>query len=231
MTDWNRVLLMTGSPQGAASTSHALGTYLLNELVLRGFETETVHVYGSLASEPGNVSMLDAVDRCCMLLVSFPLYVDSLPCQLVKAFDLICAHREHHSRKNQKLLAIANCGFPEPHQNHTALGMCRVFALAANFHWSGGLPIGGGPMIGGRELAKCGGSVRRIRQALDLTAASLAEGKDVPLSALSALRKPPVPIHPYMWMADISMWNGARKFGTQWKLSARPLESIATSGT
>ncbi len=227
MTQRNRVLLLTGSPQGAKSTSHALGNYLLRGLIQRGFESATLHVYGSLVSEAGRTAMLDAVRRGHLLLVSFPLYVDSLPALLVKAFDLILAQASTHPAGSQKLVAIANSGFPEPHQNHTALGMCRAFAREAGFNWAGGLPVGGGGMIGGRDLTACGGKARRVRQALDLTAESLAAGSDVPLSALSLLRKPPVPIRPYMWMADLGMWNSARKFGMQWKLNARPFEAAS----
>ena len=110
-----RALLVIGSPKTLSrSTSHVLGTYVLDGLRSRGWETESLTLRPSLLKGAGEVSLLAAIDRADLVLLAFPLYVDALPYQMTRALELIADHRRAVPReRRQALVAIANNGFAE----------------------------------------------------------------------------------------------------------------------
>jgi putative NADPH-quinone reductase len=153
------VLLLVGSAKRPRSTSESLGTYLGERLGERRFEAETLLLHRALKSDASAdkkhpcEELLAAADRADVLVIAFPLYVDSLPYLVIQAMEHIARHRKDAHRqargkgKSQRLVAIVNCGFPEARQNDTALAICRQFAREAGFEWAGGLALGGGEAI------------------------------------------------------------------------------------
>jgi hypothetical protein len=96
-------------------------------------------------------------------------------------------------------VGIVNSGFPETHQNAVALAICQEFATQCDLAWAGGLALGGGGMVGGQSLNEAQRSrppFKHVFAALDLTAASLAQGLSVPAEAVSMLTKSPIPFMP-----------------------------------
>jgi len=129
--------------------------------------------------------------------------------------ELIAKHRKTtENPPKQRLLAISNCGFPEAHHNDTALAICRRFALESGIEWAGGLALGGGEAIHGRSLNDAGGMVRKVKKSLDLTAATLAEGKSVPEEAVKLMSKPFIPTWMYILFG-----------GMRWKKQAKKVRS------
>ena len=183
-----RALLLVGSPRTRKSTSNSLGAYLYEQLAARSIETETIYPHTVLRSAAKTQALLDAVDAADLVTLAFPLYVDSLPAPIIETLERIAAHREGRQRRPQIFTAIANNGFPEAAHSATALAICETFAQQAGFTWAGGLALGEGGMIGGAPLA--GGRTARIRQALDLAAAALAEGRPIPAAAQDLFDKP-----------------------------------------
>jgi hypothetical protein len=223
MNELERVLLLVGSARRPHSTSESLGSYLLERLGERGFETETLLLHRALKSEASCRELLDATDRADLLVVAFPLYVDTLPYLVTKALELIARHRRAGGgRPGQRLLAIANCGFPEADHNDTALAICRLFTREAGLAWAGGLALGGGPSINGQSLSKVAGMARNAIQSLDAAAEALAAGQPLPPQAVEAMSKPLVPTWAYIWMGGFGWRQQARKHGTQKRLHARP---------
>lgn len=200
-----RALLLVGSAKKEhASTSEALGTFLLIELAAQGFSTETRYVHRALRTAERSQELLTQIDTSDLFVLAFPLYVDSLPYLTTKAIEVIAEHRRAQaSQRKPRFVALANCGFPEASQNNTALAICRVFARQAKLQWVGGLGLGGGGMIGGRPLAKAGASVRTARQALSLAARALAQQEAVPQAAIDLLAKPLIPPRLYTTLAGI----------------------------
>ena len=218
-----RVLLLVGSAKRPRSTSESLGTYLCERLGERGFEAETLLLHRALKSDQGREELLAATDRADVIAIAFPLYVDSLPYLVIRAMELVAQHRQARGEgKSQRLVAIANCGFPEAHQNDTALAICRQFAREAGFEWAGGLALGGGEAISGQPLPKVKGMARNVIKALDLAAAALAEGKPVPQEAVGAMAKPITPAWAYALLGGIGWKRQAKKHGAQKKLRDRP---------
>jgi len=199
--------------------------YLLDRLRERGLETEKVRIYPALRSVEGRKSLLSAVNRADVVVLACPLYVDSPPSPVIRAMELIAKHRQAIEKpKQQWLLAISNCGFPEAHHNDTALDIYRLFALESGIEWAGGLALGGGPSIDGRSLDDLGGMARNVTRALDLTAAALAEGQSVPQEAVDLMARPLVPAWLYTLIGGFRWRRQAKKHGVQKKLRARPYQ-------
>jgi len=227
-----RALLVVGSPKiNQPSTSSAMGNFLVNCLVQRGWETESLTLKASLNRPEGVDELLSAVDRASLLLLAFPLYVDALPYLVTKALAIIADHRQAQQQQSaQRLAAVVNCGFPETHQNSLALAICREFAAQSGIAWAGGLAFGAGGMIGGQPLAdaqRSGPPLRNVITALELTAASLAEGLPVPAEAVRMITKNRIPFalwsRLYTWMGSRSFEKMAARNGiSKDKLMARP---------
>jgi hypothetical protein len=224
MTSPKIALLMIGSAKPAGeSSSEALGTYLLERLVERGVQTTTTHLARALRTETRMQEWLQAVDRAELLVLAFPLYVDSLPYLVTQALERIAAHRQALSSPTPaSFLAIANCGFPEAQHNATALAICRQFADEAGFAWAGGLALGEGGAISGRSLVEVGGMAHNVVAALDLAAAALAEGEPVPAEAIALMTRPFIPARAYMLMGDVGWLMQARRNRALTRLAERP---------
>ena len=103
---------------------------------------------------------------------------------MIKFMELVNDHRKGAKGSDQRLMVVCQSGFPESHQNDYALRV--LFNLRSGcrfFQWAGGLSVGGGGAIGGRDLKEAGGMMRNLRMSLDLTAEAMDKGYDVPEKA------------------------------------------------
>lgn len=223
MVERKQVLLLVGSAKHPRSNSQALGSYLCQRLEAKGYHSETLLLSRAVGSEAGQDELLAATGRAGLIVLAFPLYVDSVPYLVVKAMELIAdQRRDRDGDETQRLVALANSGFPEAHHNDTALAICRRFAAEAGFQWAGGLALGGGEALGGQSPAERGGMARHVVEALDLAAAALARGEEVPPEAVEAMARPLVPARLYTWMGGLGWWLQARQHGAARRLRARP---------
>lgn len=200
----NRALLVIGSPKiRSTSNSEILGKYLLDRLREHGWKTESFTLTRALLQEEGTATFLAAADRCDLLILSFPLYVDSLPYLATLALEKLHVHRcSHPTDTVPRLVAICNCGYPEPHHTLPALAICRQFALKSRIAWAGSLSLGGGEAVcGGEPLARFGGKGRppagHVMRALDQTAEALALGLPVPEHSRKLMERCPIPLLPF----------------------------------
>jgi multimeric flavodoxin WrbA len=209
-----RALLIIGSPKvNEPSTSSALGGFLVDCLEKRGWQSETLTLRASLNRSDGEGELLSAVERAGLILLVSPLYTDALPYLVTKALTVIAAHwQAGRETSSQRLVAVVNSGFPETHQNSLALAICREFCAQTGFTWAGGLAFGAGGMIGGQPLTQAkrpGPPLRDVIRALEMTAASLAEGLPVPAEAVRMIAKNRIPFA--LW-SRLYLWMGARGF-------------------
>jgi len=227
-----RALLIVGSPKtNEPSTSGALGGFLLAELDRKGWEVETLTLRAKLNQPEGENELAAAVERAGLVVLAFPLYADALPYLMTKAMAVI-AERRRAGRVTspERLAAIVNSGFPETHQNAVAMAICLEFALQCGFTWAGGLAFGGGGMIGGHPLTEAnrpGPPVKQAVEALEMTAAALANGLPVPGEAINIIARKPLPFavwnRLYAFMASRSFKKLAAKNGiAKEKLLAQP---------
>jgi len=173
-----KMLLLVGSPKRGKSTSESIGTYLLEKVKEKGMEADRILISQSISSRDGMEKLLRGVEGADIIVLTFPLYIDSLPTPVIRALEAIAEDRKGRPDvRRQEFLAIANSGFPEARQSETALAISRRFAKETGFAWAGGLAFGGGEAIGGQPLEKAGGRARHLRRALDLSAAAIIEGR------------------------------------------------------
>lgn len=217
-------LLLVGSPRTRASTSNSLGAYVFERLHERSVRCETMYPHTMLRSAAKTAALLEAVDTADLVVLAFPLYVDSLPAPIVETLERIAAQRRGRGSLNdgQRFAAISNSGFPEADQSATALAICETFARDAGFTWAGSLALGGGQMLDGAPLT--GGRTARIRRALDIAADALVQGQAVPDEARELLAKPTVPHWLYRKMGWFGWRWQARRYGAQGALKRRPYQ-------
>jgi len=59
--------------------------YLLDRLNEKGLITAKISIHTSLKSDRGLDNLLSTVDRSDIIILAFPLYIDSLPAPVIKA--------------------------------------------------------------------------------------------------------------------------------------------------
>ncbi|MHB8055888.1 MAG: NAD(P)H-dependent oxidoreductase [Candidatus Aminicenantales bacterium] len=231
-TNRRKALLLIGSPKGKAGTSYAIGSAFFRKLADVGMETEEMTLAAALSSPENLERFGGAADAADLIVFAFPLYVDQLPAPLLRALEFIVGRRNAIGRASQsvrpsvqKVAAIIQCGFPETHQNQPAVDIMRTFAGAAGFHWAGALAMGMGGAIGKRPLEKAGGMLRNVVKALDLAAASLASGEDIPDEASTLFGKPLMAKSLYMLAGNFGMRSQAWKHGVRKRVYDGPYAS------
>jgi hypothetical protein len=208
----------------------------MEQLRQRGWETDSLTLRASLRQEEGQRELWSAVERADLLVLAFPLYVDSLPFLVTKALELIASKRQAlETKKPQRVVALVNNGFPEPHQNTLALAMCHCFAERSQVAWAGGLMMGAGEALSGGEpltgRSRSSLPVKHVTSALDAAAAALACDQPLPLEAVRLVARSPLPIVPfpvwrwiYMKMGNAYWCRRAAGFGvSKQDMRAQPL--------
>jgi multimeric flavodoxin WrbA len=219
-----RAVLLVGSPRTKKSTSASLGGYLMEQLAARGIEIETIQIYTTFNSAERTRLAFEKLDQADLVVLAFPLYVDSLPAPVIAALEQIAVHRSS-VKTSQRFVAIANCGFPEAHHNETALAICGEFAAQSGMTWLGSLSLGAGEgLVHGVALNELGGQGASFRKSLDLAAAALADGKSIPHQARDLLAKPFIPNWLYKVVGGFGWKQQAKKYGAQSIVKARPYE-------
>jgi len=233
MTVQKKALLLVGSPR-SKSTSELLGTYLIHKLQEKGIEMEKIQIYPLMKSDEGQKQLLSSIDRSDILILTFPLYVDSLPSLVTKALEMIWEHRRSQENpKKHQFVAISNNGFPEAHQNDTALAICRRFVKEAEMEWSGSLGVGGGEgigfmskLLGGKPLDKLGFISKKERKSLDSIAEFLSTSGTIPQEVMELRTTRPMPKWMYILVGTIFEWRRKAKKNKVWdRIYDRPYQS------
>lgn len=224
MTTVQKALLLVGSAKAdGASTSGALGSHLFARLAEHGMQTETLLLYRSLRTPERTEALIAAVDAAHLVILAFPLYVDTLPYLVTVALERIAEQRGGQATPPPtRFAAIVNCGFPEAHHNDVALAVCRQFARQSGMEWMGGLALGGGGVVHSQPLAEGGGKVRNLVTSLDLAADALSAGQAIPQQAVELMAKPIIPHAVYVTMGNMGWHITAWQNGVHGKLGARP---------
>jgi len=217
-----RAVLLIGSPRTKKSTSASLGGYLFEQLQARGIETQTIQIYTSLNSPERMSSLFESIDNSNLVVLAFPLYVDSLPAPVIAALEKIAAHRKENPTPT-RFIAIANCGFPGANHNDTAIAITSEFARQNGLIWMGGLALGAGEgIVHGTPLNELDGRAIPIKASFDLAAEALANGQPIPQPAKELLAKPIIPNWAYTLQGQFGWRMAAKQYGTQNQLKRQP---------
>ena len=227
-TSVKRAVLLVGSPRTRKSTSNSLGGYLFDQLKAHNIQAETIYIQTTMYSSERTKAMLSAIDATDLVLLAFPLYVDSLPAPVMNAFEHIAEHSKSKSEtKSQLFAAIANCGFPEPNHNATALAICENFARLNNFQWAGSLALGAGEgMVHGTPLNEMDGRVIPLKKALDLAAETLAQGLAIASEAQGLIANPFIPAWLYRAMGVYGWKQQAKPYKAEKSLRMQPYRIV-----
>jgi multimeric flavodoxin WrbA len=228
MNKLNNALLLVGSPKGKNSVSNNLATYVKGKFEQKGVKTQKVFIVKHMKEEKLK-ELVNEMDDFDLIVLLAPLYVDSLPSIVIKLMEEFYEHKTIKSDKVQKLMAVINSGFPEPHQNDLAVDICKNFAYKSNMEWVGGITIGMGPSLDNKPLEKTGGLSRNLRKGLDIAINALSENKEVPEEAFIMASKPLMPLFisksAMCWFGG-RMWKGMVKDKSVKKnMYYRPYES------
>lgn len=221
-----RAALLVGSPRTKKSTSASLGSYLMEQLNARGVETDSFQVYTSFNSAERTRLTLEKLDKADLIVLAFPLYVDSLPAPVIAALEKISAHRAS-MKVAQSFAAIANCGFPEARHNDTALAICEQFANETGMTWLGSLALGGGEgLVHGMPLNEMDGRAMPLKKSLELAAVSLTLGMSIPQEASDILARPIIPNWLYKMFGGFGWKQAAKQYGTVKSVHAQPYRRV-----
>jgi multimeric flavodoxin WrbA len=219
-----KALLLVGSPRTKKSTSYALGSYLLEQLQAEGIQVETRYIHTSLRSVDRWNDVLLAVDAADLVLLAFPLYVDTLPAPVIEALERIAARRAALAPlRSQRFAAIINCGFPEAQHMENAKAVCMLFTRQAGFQWAGALALAGGEgLVHGTPLAELDGRAIPLKQSLEMAALALAQGESIPQEATDLLAKPVIPGWLYRMFGGYGWKQMAKRYGMEKQLRRQP---------
>jgi len=157
-----------------------------------------------------------------LVVLAFPLYVDSLPAPVIAALEKIAVHRKDNPTPT-RFSAIANCGFPGANHNDTAIAITSEFARKSGFNWMGGLALGAGEgIVHGVPLNELDGRAIPIKASLDMTAEALANGQPIPQSAKDLFAKPIIPNWAYTLQGQFGWKMAAKQYGMQKELKRQP---------
>lgn len=214
-----RALLLVGSPKiSSPSTSGVLGGRVMKRMERQGWKTTTLTLRRNLLKDKGRTELLTAVEQSDLVLLAFPLYIDSLPFLVMKTLELIaedCVGRPGDGSKG--IAVIVNNGFPEAYQNAPAVAICRRFAMETGMTWLGGLAMGAGEaLFRGQPFEKSQRNappVDHVKRALDLAADALATRHPIPVEAINLIKKTPIPLVPFrLWR-----WFFIRSANQHWR--------------
>lgn len=184
-----KALLVVGSPRNKGSNSHFIGKYLIEKISEKGWSVDEEFVYQAVRNQDIMTKILKKLDDSDLVILVFPLYVDSLPSQMIKFLENVNEQRKGKGGPKPRLIAICQSGFPESNHCDFAVRICQFFARDSGFGWAGGLSIGGGSAVHAVDLNELGGMGRNLRRALELTATSLVNGGNVPAEAKELTNK------------------------------------------
>ena len=218
-----KALLLVGSPKVEQSTSASLGNYLISKLEEAGMTSKVLLIHRVVNREDKIKTLLDEVEIADLIILSFPLYVDSLPAPVIKAMELIRDNRRSlKSKRHPNFIAIANNGFPEASQNNVALKICRIFSNECELVWKGGIALGGGGAVHGVPLLEKASRFRNIINGLDLVALALKDDKEIPQEAYNFISKELIPPSIYRFFGNYGWRSQAKRYGVKQKITQKP---------
>ncbi len=217
-----KCVLLSGSPKGKAATSYSLVGYLSSELENRGIST-TLHILSNVIRKDESLkSLLTELDTADYIVLAAPLYIDTLPAPVLRVMMKIQKHRAETEGGSPRFIGILNSGFPESDHNNLALDILHAFSNRVGFQWTGGLPFGGGGMVGGTPLKEAGGRARYALLAMNHVANAIANGGDIPQEAVDTIKKQVVPKRLYVMFAQRGWKQMAKTNGVEKVLGAQP---------
>ncbi len=217
MNNYEKISLLIGSPKINRSTSLCLAEQLIAELKkYHHSEVQVVHLLSAVKGE--QTALMNQLNQSQLLIVSFPIYVDTLPAHVIEWLLILDSKL---TDKNQKdIVFITNCGFPETIHTENALDICRHFAFKSGLRFRGNIAIGCGGAIVGRELQSIGKVGLPIINGISQFAYDLVHLDSSEI--VSPVSIQPIPTIIYSASGNLGWNKQAKKYGQEQGLKAKP---------
>ena len=134
--------LINGSQKNHLSNSRYFLDYISNYL-------DDYTTYDLMYSKFEDI--INSVIKSNIIILAFPLYVDSPNSLTLKLLDYIYDNKIDLS--NKKLYVIINCGFREGTHNITAINIMKNWADKVNINYNGSMLIGAGEIVGKKSYS------------------------------------------------------------------------------
>lgn len=217
MTDQERVVLLVGSPKGLKDGSSVrLGRAITDGLEEAGWHCDAFHLHAAVRTEEAMSELLTSLEATDLVVLSTPLYVDSLPAPVIRALHRIATHRAGTTGGNvPRFLSIVNCGFVEPWQNEGAQRMVQQFCLQARF-----------ALVGSLSLGAAGTMTGKVRKAFELVVKALHDDILVPESVYELTKGRVIPRSLYILGGNMTWKRQAKANGVRDQLKAQPYKRV-----
>jgi len=207
-----KVAAINGSPK----TKNSAGALIISQMERMLGESIQVYHALQLVCDETPADVLKDILSCDVLLIVFPLYVDSLPSPLIELLVRL-ESAQTNGTTTPRLFTIVNSGFFEAEQNTLALEMIEHFAHRSGLLWGYGMAIGGGGMLSSMGENWNRGPASSIYKALRDMADAIRREK----CSRNVFIKPVFPRFMYMIAADFGMRRLAKRNGVS-DIRARP---------
>lgn len=214
----NTVLVLNGSPKRGMGSSRALADHLASGLEGRGLTVLRRDLLRDMKNDMAG--LLSDCDRADLIVLSFPLYVDCLPAHVVAWMEQMSG--SGIERRGRSFLAIGQCGNPDPAEIDIAMEILQNFARGMGFRWAGGLRMGMGPILQGKELREAGGTAKHAIAGLDAALNALEKGEAVTDEAAAEFSQRAVPTFLFLMLANRMWKKESKRHGARRKLMDRP---------
>lgn len=218
----SRAVLLIGSPKPGKSASRTFAEALGQRMDAREFETRVERIGPIIRDEEALAALLGDIVTADVVVLSFPVYWDSLPAPVLRFLEAWAAGLADGSlpASAPRLAVLTQCGFPEASHCQVAIDVCRLFAAENGVGWAGALAFGMGGSI-------AGGSVERSplgprMKAFDAAADALSAGGSIPESSTEAFARPLVPAWGYPLLGGWLWGQQAKKNGCTEPLTCKP---------
>ena len=134
-----KITIINGSPRFKKSNSVILKNYLLNYI-----KENEINEYFSFSIKLDDNIKTDIYNSDVLIFI-FPLYVDSIPANLLDL--LVRFEDENVINSKTRIYCIVNNGFFEGIQNHLAISQIRCWSKKVNAQWGQGIGVGGGELL------------------------------------------------------------------------------------
>lgn len=212
------VLIMIGSPKNKGN-SESIANYLFDKFNHKNLSCSKIYLRSEIDKKEG---LLERINNSDIIVITFPVYENSVPGLLLEAFEYLCQNKGGLSDKPRKLLFISNSGFPEPKANRCAIDCCRLFTETTGLKYMGGFGVSPGTLVEGKKLEDAGGSYKKLVKVLDIISESIYNSKEIPEETYELLSKPLMLPFIYRFAGKIIRNRSAKKIGKE-KYYARPL--------
>lgn len=135
-----KISIINGSPKQGKNTSELLINFFLSEI---GSEN-CIKIYRP-GKEPLGQEQFEALSKSDVLLIVFPLYIDSIPAHLLQL--LIDIQKKKILSKNTMVYCIINNGFFEGKQNRIGIEQMKIWCAATGTTWGQAIGAGAGEML------------------------------------------------------------------------------------